>query len=162
VGGGAVGCETALHLARNRAITPEAAFFLLENRALSEQELLKEMYCGREVILLEMLDRIGSDIGLSTRWITMQELQRSQIEVRTSTKVTELTSTGVVVQDKEGKTETVDADTVVIAVGVEPAGGGLAEELRAFVPEVITIGDAKKPRKAIEAIFEGMEAGSRI
>ena len=50
---------------------------------------------------------------------------------------------------------------VVIATGAESVNP-LAEDLADTVPEMHIIGDAKEPRKALEAIKEGFLAGLKI
>nr|HID57884.1 FAD-dependent oxidoreductase [Desulfobacterales bacterium] len=162
VGGGAVGCETALFLSRNEAISTQTGMFLMEHGVFEPKGIAREMYQYRDVILLEMEKRIGADIGLSIRWTILQELKRHGVDVRVNTKVTEIVPEGVVVQTEGGKEDTIPADTVVLAVGVEPLGEEFVESLKGIVPEVIIIGDAKQPGKAIDAIFDGLKAGSRI
>ena len=58
-------------------------------------------------------------------------------------------------EKKEGKTEERKGfDTIVLAMGTT-ANADLKEPLEARISEVYVIGDALKPRKAIEAIEEG-------
>jgi len=58
-------------------------------------------------------------------------------------------------------TREIPADTVVISPGMEPVNK-LYEKLKDSVKEIYLIGDAKEPRKAIDAIYEGAHVGSTI
>jgi 2,4-dienoyl-CoA reductase (NADPH2) len=50
---------------------------------------------------------------------------------------------------------------VVLAVGVRPQNQ-LYEQLRGRVPELYLVGDAKRPRKAMDAIYEGAMVGRQV
>ena len=62
---------------RREPCPPRAVKFLLVNRA-EDPEILFEMATRgtRQVTLVEMLDKVGKDIGKSTRWGMMQEMSR--------------------------------------------------------------------------------------
>ena len=78
VGGGAVGCETALYLAAIGTLTPDELHFLFVNEAESPDVLSRLATRGsKEITILEMTGRIGSDIGQSTGWIVRQDLRRA-------------------------------------------------------------------------------------
>jgi pyruvate/2-oxoglutarate dehydrogenase complex dihydrolipoamide dehydrogenase (E3) component len=64
----------------------------------------------------------------------------------------------VVVED-EGRL--IEVDTVVLATGVSPRTS-LYQSLRDRVSELHLIGDAKRPRKAYDAVHEGFEVGMAI
>jgi NADH dehydrogenase FAD-containing subunit len=72
----------------------------------------------------------------------------------------EITDDAVIVETEKG-TESLKADTVVMAVGVLP-DDDLVREVKEDGIKVITIGDAKKPRKMTEAIWEGFEEALKI
>ncbi len=52
-------------------------------------------------------------------------------------------------------------DHIVLACGAR-AVEDLSDKIRDKVPEVHVIGDAKQPRRALEAIAEGAEVGRAI
>ncbi|MCP4756773.1 MAG: FAD-dependent oxidoreductase [Proteobacteria bacterium] len=119
VGGGAVGVEVALYLAEKGTPSGDAIKFLLINDVETPEDLLEIATKGtKQVVLLEMLDKVGRDIGKSTRWVMMQDLSRYGVTVKTQTKATEITSTGIKVEI-DGQVEAIDADTVVLASGSE-------------------------------------------
>jgi 2,4-dienoyl-CoA reductase-like NADH-dependent reductase (Old Yellow Enzyme family)/thioredoxin reductase len=131
VGGGQVGIETAEFLAEQ----------------------------GKKVTIVEMLEKIGADLGVTVRWIVLKGLAERGIKTMTNAKVQEVTQRGVVVE-RDGARETVEGDTVVIAVGSQPERPSLGDlESKA---EVYMVGDCVKPRKALEAIYEGASVALRI
>ena len=70
VGGGLVGIETALYLAREGMLTPDQLYFLTVHQAETPEVLGRLLFHGiRRVTILEMLDKIAGDIGPSTRWV---------------------------------------------------------------------------------------------
>jgi 2,4-dienoyl-CoA reductase (NADPH2) len=106
----------------------------------------------KTVTIVEMLDRAGGDIGLTTRWIALRQLSRYGIRVLTHTRAAEITPEGLWVEKKEGR-EMLPCDTVVMACGTVPVNP-LEESLKGLVEKVVVVGDAKKARKAYEAIHE--------
>jgi 2,4-dienoyl-CoA reductase (NADPH2) len=161
IGGGAVGCETALFLARQGTVGPETLYFLMENQAEKPEELYSLMTRGlRDITIVEMMGKIGRDIGASTRWSILQDLKRRGIREMVSAKALEITPQAVAVE-KDGERLSLPARTVVLAVGVAPVND-LYEEIKDQYQEVYLIGDAKRPRKALEAVREGLEVGLKI
>ena len=161
IGGGAVGCETALFLARIGTLSPRQLYFLLENQAETPETLTHLILHGnKEITIIEMISKLGSDIGASTRWSILQDIHRRGIQTLLGSRVIEITPEGVVIR-KEESLKTIPARTVVLATGVEPLRD-MYEELKALVPEVYLIGDAQSPRKALEAIREGLEVALKI
>ncbi|MBK5093239.1 MAG: FAD-dependent oxidoreductase [Actinobacteria bacterium] len=133
VGGGAVGVETGMFLAER----------------------------GRDVTVLEMLEKLGADIGISTRWTILKDARELGVKFIGSCCVQRITGTGVVAV-RGGKDREFEADTVVVAVGSSP-NNELEHELRAAGVmdgiEFYKVGDCKEARKAIEAIHEGFATG---
>ncbi len=161
VGGNAVGLETALYLAHQGTLDPEVLHFLMANQAESMETLTALLNKGnKEVTVVEMTGRAGVDIGFSTRWTVMAELRRLGVTVMTGTKAVEITPEGLKVEKGE-EIRLLPADSVVLAVGSR-AEDGLAGELEGLVSELYVIGDAKGPRKALDAIHEGFLVGLKI
>ena len=143
IGGGAVGCETALLLARIGTIPPETLYFLFENQAESPEVLYPLVTRGiQEITILEMMAKIGRDIGASTRWSILQDIHRRGIRSQLSSRAVEITPESVVFE-KEGETGSLPARTVVLALGVEPVND-LYEEFKDKVEEIYLIGDAQE------------------
>ena len=161
IGGNAVGLETALFLAHQGTIPPEVLHFLMTNRAETPETLEKLISKGnKEVCVVEMARKAGVDIGPSTRWTVFSELNRLGVKILTGAKAVEITEEGVKIETDQG-TDVIPADSVVVAVGSK-SENGLAQELAGEVPELHTIGDAKEPRNAMEAIKEGFLAALKI
>jgi len=161
LGGGAVGVETALLLADKGTLGGDALKFLLLNRAEDPRDLYELASRGtKEVLVVEMIDQVGKDIGKSTRWAMMQDAQRSGIAMRTATRALEITPSGVKVQSGAGQEE-IPADTVVLALGAR-SYNPLQEALEKKGLAVAVAGDALRPAKAFEAVHQGFAAGRGV
>ncbi len=161
IGGGSVGCETAVTVARMGTLSAENLKFLMENDAETSEKLKELLSRGtREVTLIELEKGIGRDIGISTRWVTIKCIRRLGIRVMDQYAVKKVNSSGVLVE-KEGEETLLPADTVALAIGAV-ANNSLAEELEGRVSELHIIGDAHKPRKITEAVREGFDLGRML
>jgi len=117
---------------------------------------------GKEILLVEMLKRIGADMGGTVRWHWMNRTKHLNIKTFASTQIKEIRSKGVVVVSRNGVEETWDGfDTVVLACGVRPKDE-LSKQVQGKAYEVHVIGDAAKARRGIEAIRSGSEMGRKI
>lgn len=156
IGGGGVGIETALYLKRRISIDEKNILFALKYNLLPSEKILSILQTDRKITIVEMLDKIGRDIGKSTRWTFIQELKNYGIEVITSALVEEIKEAGVQLKDRF-----IPADNVVIAAGTKPENK-LKEELKELQCEIYLIGDALTPKKAIDAIYDGYKIGCEI
>jgi 2,4-dienoyl-CoA reductase (NADPH2) len=161
IGGGATGLETALYVARMGALTPRQSYYLQLFKAESPEVIDRLMVRGSHpVTVLEMLPKVGRDIGRSTRWVVMGKLERFGVQIKTGIKVLSIEKGRVRISDQSGEQDE-PADTVVLAAGVRPEDG-LARELGSRGIEVKLIGDAAGPGNMLQAISSGFEAGSMI
>ncbi len=126
IGGGLVGCETA--------------------------DLLGEH--GHEVTLVEALPEIAEDVQESVKHFLLLRLKRHEVRIETNTSVKEILQDGVNVEKDGQEMQLTGFDNIIIAVGAKPVNE-LQSQLEGKVPELHVIGDASKPRKAIDAIEEG-------
>ena len=161
IGGGAVGVETALFLAEKGTLSADAVKFLLVNRAEDPETLYRMATQGTcKVTLIEMQEKVGKEIGKSTRWAMMQDLSRAGVTVCSGATVTEITPSGVVLQTGES-TETVPADSVVLAAGAAPYNPlQAALEARGIACRVV--GDASRIGLAFDAVHQGYRVGMEI
>lgn len=128
------------------------------------------------VTVVEMMGGVGLDMVPEGRTLLMQRLHEAQVRILTQRKVREILSDGVVVVDtiietrpdrtvvcREGDREEAirGIRTIVLAMGARPVDP-LSAKLKGRVPEVYVIGDARKPRKALEAIAEAAEVARKI
>ncbi|MGD9163071.1 MAG: FAD-dependent oxidoreductase [Desulfobacteraceae bacterium] len=132
LGGGLVGCETALHLALDR----------------------------KEVTVIEMMDKVCPDANPRYRPLLMARLEK-HVTCITGMRGLRITDEGIVCTDKKGQENLFKADTVICAVGQKPLRS-VAESLRNCAPEVIEIGDCIKAGNVTEAVFRGFWAGVDI
>ena len=129
-GGGLVGCETALALARE----------------------------GRKVIVIEMLPEVAADLNLVNRMALLRLLGEAGVELRTGLRIKSIREEGVATTTADGQESLTPADMVVLALGSEP-DDSLLRSLRESHPRVLAAGDCVKPRKIGSAIHEGFAAG---
>ena len=161
IGGGAVGCETALYLGQKGTIDPETFHFLAVNRAETWEKIISLATRGtKDITLVEMQKSLGADIGMSTRWIILQEMKRNGIKSVTRATVLSINEQGVLIK-RGDQEELLTADTVVLAAGSRP-DSELCEQIKEKVKEVYLIGDAVIPRKALDAVHQGYLAGEML
>jgi 2,4-dienoyl-CoA reductase (NADPH2) len=161
IGGGAVGVETALLLAEQGTLSGDELKFLLVHQAETPEELFRLATRGnRNITLIEMIDKLGSNFGRSTRWGMLQDIERYQVQTRMESRVIEITLEGVRIQGKAGE-ELIPADSVVLAVGTKACNPlqKIAAELQ--IPCQL-IGDAQQPAMVFDAIHQGFAAGRGI
>ncbi len=132
LGGGLVGCETALHMA----------------------------YEGKEVTVIEMLDKICADANPLYRPLLLDQLEK-HVDCRTDIRGDRIIDEGIVCVDADGNESLFNADTIICAVGQKPLRG-VVERLRDCAPEVIEIGDCRKVGNVTDAVFQGYWAGLDI
>ncbi|MBI4596215.1 MAG: FAD-dependent oxidoreductase [Candidatus Tectomicrobia bacterium] len=163
IGGGSVGCETAIYLASKGALESKTSQFLADYGAIDPQNALSLTKKGRTVTVLEETDKFGKGIGITTRWIIRKNLKDFGVIILTGVKVKEITDNGVV-YTKDSQELTIKADAVVVAIGAKADNTIFAQikEQGLSVRELYVIGDAKEPRKAIDAIQEAFELAVKI
>ncbi len=162
VGGGAVGVETALFLAEKGALTGDMLKFLMVNRAEDFEELCQLAISGtKKITLVEMIDKLGRDIGPTTRWSMLKDVRRSGIISKTATTAREITQEGILVADDGGKTELIQADTIVLASGAKPYNPLEGYLEKSDIPYQVA-GDALQIARALEAVQQGFDAGRAI
>ena len=161
VGGGSLGCEVALYAARSGAVNDRILAFLLRMRAETPEALLALAdRSPREVTLITRRDKVGLDIGQTTRWIFLQELARLNVRVITRAENIQITDDGVDFETGD-EHKVISADMIIISPGME-SNRMPYEALKEKVEEIYLIGDSKDPRKALDAIREGAEVGLKL
>lgn len=127
LGGGLVGCETALYLAD----------------------------LGKKVTLVELLDQLllTVDHALNNHMSLMARIESSGIKVMCSTKALSVSDGKLAVETADG-TEDLAFDKLVLAVGYK-ADTSFSEQLKGKIKKVITIGDNVKAAKVIDTVHAG-------
>lgn len=134
VGGGLVGCETGLNLAKE----------------------------GRDVTIIEMGDKVAPDSYLMHRVGLINEMEQL-VKVMTNTKCTKITPNSITALDQSGKEITLKADTVIYALGMKanrPETQTLHDSIK-NIP-VYEIGDCVKAAKVYEATRQAFVAAMSI
>ena len=126
IGGGIIGCETALSLSQK----------------------------GKRVTIIESLDDVARDMYSINRMHLLKLLADGGVKILTRTRVVEIRDEEIAIVGKDDRPSTLRVDTVVLAVGLKPNSEPY-ERLLGKVPEVYSIGDCTKARKVINAIWEG-------
>jgi 2,4-dienoyl-CoA reductase (NADPH2) len=135
VGGGLVGCEVAEYLAER----------------------------GKKVTIIEMMDRMGNDIGITIRWIIMQRLHNAGVKWVTGAKVEQITESRVRA-NKKCTTIFFDADTVVLAMGMKPRAelaGKLKQKFGGKI-DIKSVGDCVEAGKIAQATEGGFLAAQEL
>lgn len=133
-GGGTVGCETAEFLAEK----------------------------GKRITVVEMLSDVALDAESVTRKLLLKRLGEKKVKILTSSTILEIAEGGVMIMDtKDNRREIIKAENVVLSLGAQ-ANIELFKELEGKVKELYAIGDCVKPRKIIDAIYEGFHIAREI
>lgn len=135
VGGGLVGCETALWLAQN----------------------------GIHVTIVEALDKVMAVNGplcAANKEMLEALLPFNGVEIITGAKVTEFANGEVKVDTKEGS-KTIMSDSVILSVGYKEENT-LYSNLQFDIPDLYLLGDAKKVSNIMYAIWDAFEVANHI
>jgi NADPH-dependent 2,4-dienoyl-CoA reductase/sulfur reductase-like enzyme len=133
VGGGATGCEVALHLAE----------------------------AGWPVTIVEKLPRIGAQMESVTRKVILQKLNDLGVEIIPRTGLVRIEDSGAVVAGRDEEERLIECSRVVVVTGNRP-DNTLYEEVKGMGIPIYQIGDCLEPRSAKAAIYEGALIGRRI
>ena len=135
IGGGLVGCETAVGYAQ----------------------------AGKTVTVIEALPDIlsaGIPVPESNEQMLRDLLAEGKVSIKTASRLSAVTETGVTLSTPNGE-ETLEADTVVLAVGFTPRPS-LADDLLGSGLEVYQVGDGVKVGSVMTAVAAGYTVGRRI
>ena len=156
IGGGAIGCETALFLSNLEVLNDQSFAFLVYHEADDFDHLRKQLYKGsRKITVLEVADRMAGNVGVSTRWSLLKNLRLLGVELRSGVRITRVEEDAVIIETETGS-ESIPADTIIIAVGSQSVND-LAGDVKTVGTQVVTIGDAKEPRRITDAVREGFD-----
>ena len=131
IGGGLVGCETALHL----------------------------LEYGNKITIIEMLATLANGQEASHRARDLDTLKNGGVVMNTLASVKKVTDTAVEFVDSEGNAQSVPADLVIVATGQRPVGGELFAALEEKGIRVEKAGDAVAMGNFLSNVQSGFAAG---
>jgi NADPH-dependent 2,4-dienoyl-CoA reductase/sulfur reductase-like enzyme len=126
LGGELVGCETAEFLAEK----------------------------GKKVTITRRGLSMATKVGPSLRERLLDRLAEKGVTMLTGVKYDAITERGLAITTSDGRKETIEADTIVLATGSK-ANRELLTGLKGMVSEIHLVGDCVEPRGIREAIDEG-------
>jgi 2,4-dienoyl-CoA reductase-like NADH-dependent reductase (Old Yellow Enzyme family)/thioredoxin reductase len=130
IGGGLVGCESALHLAQT----------------------------GRRVALVEMGSALAPDSNPRHRPILLRLLHEDDhIETHMNARASAVSRRGLHAAGEHGEQLLFEADGIIIAAGMRPRRVA-ADALRSLAPETAFVGDCAAVKNIREAVFRGYHA----
>jgi len=132
VGGGLAGCDVALFLAEQ----------------------------GKKVTIVEMLDEIAQDLGITPKIAFFERLYKQDVEIRTGMRLEEIIGGGIIVSNRFRVRDKIECDSIIIATGFKPNRKLFEELVQLPGLEVCAVGDCIQPRKIFDAIQEGYWAAS--
>jgi 2-enoate reductase len=136
VGGGLIGCETALWLAQQ----------------------------GKKVTIVEILGDLmigGIPVQHMNRLMLLDLLKFHRVEIFTNTSLLEITQNGVDLLDGGSERRNFPADTIVLAVGLKP-DRELYQTLEGQTPNLYAIGDSRKAQNIMNSIWDAYEVARMI
>jgi len=122
--------------------------------------LLLQVKGGHKITMVGRGKKLGRDVNPSYIWRYKLKLKKGGVAVYNETEILRIDDQGVHVKDPEGKEVAIPADTVIQSE-VTPAGQ-LEETLKSKCSEVHVVGDALKPRRASNAIWDAYKAAIEI
>jgi len=115
---------------------------------------------GCRVTVVEMLEKLASDMEGTTRALLLERLPTLKISMMLSTKVEKVQTGKVLISNEEGE-RWLGVQTIVLALGSRP-NNEIIQNLKRKIPQLFSIGDCLEPRRAKEAIHEGFWAALRL
>lgn len=162
VGGGSVGCETALFLADKGTLSAESLKFMMLNGAENIDTILGLLTRGSyRVKLVEMGDNLAADMVRSPRWTVLRHLRALGVESLTRTRVSAIAPGHVKVVTADNEEQQLKADTVVLALG-SASDDRLYDELKSQLDEVYLIGDATSPSRLVNATRQAFDLARQM
>jgi 2-enoate reductase len=134
VGGGLIGCETALYLAQK----------------------------GGDVQIVEVLDTVASNMQMVNRRHLLKLLTNLKVDITTGVKIYEIAENGLIVVDSYNELKSIIADTIIFASGLE-SNVKLVESLRDRASvNFYCAGDCVEPRNVMHAISDGFSVACSV
>lgn len=133
LGGGLVGCEMAVCLARD----------------------------GKNVHIVEMRSELCPDANVRYRPLLMNEMNKYKVEIHTDCKCEKVDGNTVVCSTPEGEQVAIEGDNILCGLGLVP-NTAVVEELRGSAPYFRSIGNCVKPDTITHTVYQGYHAALDI
>lgn len=130
VGGGEIGCETAMHFALQ----------------------------GKNVAVVEAMPDVMSVEMVPTQCKTMLKdlMEHYHVPIYTGSRLMEINDIGAVIRSDAGEVKTLKADTVIMSIGMR-SNPSMKEALIGTGIDVYEIGSGKKPANIFKAVHDAFE-----
>jgi len=117
---------------------------------------------GRKVTIVDTAKEIGDGLlEIFVKPHLLNWLDEKGVAMLPGVKYEEITEKGLTITTKEGKKQTIEADTIVTALPLLP-NTELLKSLNGIVPEVYDIGDCREPHLIVDAIADGARIARAI
>ena len=133
LGGGLVGCEMAVCLARD----------------------------GKNVHIVEMRSELCPDANVRYRPLLMAEMNKYNVEIHTDCKCEKVDGNTVICSTPEGAQVAIRGDNILCGLGLMP-NTAVVEELRGSAPYFRSIGNCVKPDTITHTVYQGYHAALDI
>lgn len=161
IGAGALGAETAAHLAKNSAMSGESLRFLMLQRAESAESLdALARTCRRRITLLDSQPKIGRGLGISNKWAVMKDLALFNVEQKGGCAAIGVSARGLICRDEQGVESELPCDTIINATGFARRAQfaeAVADGLAGAPVSPVLIGDALAPASMVAAVKKAFD-----
>lgn len=116
---------------------------------------------GRKVTIVETAPALGKGLLSDDPDRLFKWFNKKGTVMMSQVTCEEITDEGLIISTKDGENKTLQADSIITALPLQP-GGVLAENSLKKVPEVYQIGDCREPGYMHDAIADGYRIGCMI
>ena len=116
---------------------------------------------GRKVTIVDTAEALGEGMVDVLMSYLFMWFQKRGVTMMSGVKYVEITDKGLTIITKEGKRQTIEADSIVLAMPLAPNTGWL-KSLEGKVPEIYAIGDCREPLLIVDAIADGWRIARAI
>jgi 2,4-dienoyl-CoA reductase (NADPH2) len=116
---------------------------------------------GRKVTITDTAKEIGDGVYSHKLPRLLYWFRQKGVTIMTQVEYEEITDKGLTIITKEGKRQTIEADSILYAMPLAP-NTELLKSLDGKVPEIYSIGDCREPLLITDAIADGWQIASKI
>lgn len=156
-GGGAVGLETALYLAKSIHNSLMPCEFL---SVFLPEQLKNQLKDKRKIVVVEKTEKVGQGLGIEKSYL-LKELKLLGVEIFKKSFVEEIKGNSVTVHTENGLI-TFDRAVLVLSAGYKPCGQEFLDCLTKSGLPFCVIGDAKQVGTLEEAFNDGFTEAGKI